>query len=142
MKVRGDFVTNSSSSSFVIAKKHLDEEQIEAIEDHFALAENIGMPIDHKWDFPWNIRQNDKYITGYASMDNFSMDAFLRLIDVNMDIVTWGSYEVDLECMNEIVEDNTFELEEYQVSDWRCALRKLDHSLSSESADDYDLEEV
>lgn len=41
MKVRVDFVTNSSSSSFVISKKHLDEEQILAIKQHISLGKKI-----------------------------------------------------------------------------------------------------
>lgn len=52
MKTRSDYVTNSSSSSFIISKKYLDEEQVEAIKNHRVLAERLGLD---NFDDPWDI---------------------------------------------------------------------------------------
>lgn len=43
MKIRKDFVTNSSSSSFIISKKYLTEEQLEAIRNHSKIGERLGL---------------------------------------------------------------------------------------------------
>lgn len=43
MKVRQDFVTNSSSSSFIISKKCLDEDQVEAIRKHGLLGQKLHL---------------------------------------------------------------------------------------------------
>lgn len=43
MKVRRGFVTNSSSSSFIIAKKYLTKNQILAIRNHKLLGEKLGI---------------------------------------------------------------------------------------------------
>lgn len=95
MKVRRDFVTNSSSSSFLISKKHLDEDQLKAIREHYELGKKMGM-VDLKWDSPWDIEENDNFITGYTFMDNFNMYDFLNKIDVNDKDIKWGEFRVNL----------------------------------------------
>jgi hypothetical protein len=92
MKIRYDFVTNSSSSSFLISKKYLDYDQIRAIRDHHRLGEKMGF-VESWLDYPWNIKENNDFIAGYTSMDNFDMESFLNKIEVNMRKVTWGEQE-------------------------------------------------
>lgn len=87
MKVRQDFVTNSSSSSFIISKKCLDEDQVEAIRKHGLLGQKLHL--DNCGE-TWDISENNSYITGYTSMDNFDMDEFLQIIDVDYRNVKWG----------------------------------------------------
>ena len=83
MKLRTGFVSNSSSSSFMIEKVNLTKEQIEAIRDHSDFArrhmyESIEWPGD-----AWTITEDDYCIKGSTSMDNFDMEIFLRLIGVD-----------------------------------------------------------
>ena len=118
MKVRKDFVTNSSSSSFIISKRCLDEDQIEAIREHYELGNKLGM-VDPKWDSPWRIEENDDYITGYTSMDNFDMGSFLEKIDVNGANVSWSEYPISLQEIN-----NDDETEENNDSEWRRLLHE------------------
>lgn len=113
MKVRRDFVTNSSSSSFLIAKKHLDSDQIEAIRHHHELGKKMGL-VTSSLDFPWYITENGKFITGSTDMDNFDMEEFLEKIDVNMDKVDWSEWEFDLSDEDE--EDTNDKM------DWRGLL--------------------
>ena len=93
MKVRRDFVTNSSSSSFLIAKKDLDVGQILAIKLHPWLGEKLGIPNS---ECSWCIEENNSYIAGFTSIDNFDMTEFLEKINVNMDKVVWSNYRIDL----------------------------------------------
>lgn len=92
MKVRHDFITNSSSSSFIINKRHLDGDQIEAIRRHGEIGAALGISYA---DEKWCIEENDMYIGGYTSMDNFDMREFLEKIDVNMRHV---KFDYEWEC--------------------------------------------
>lgn len=90
MKIRQGFVSNSSSSSFVIKKKYLTKEQIEKIKNHISEA---GKEKYDDYDFifdAWDITETLKKIKGYTYMDNFNMEEFLSEIDVRRKHIEWG----------------------------------------------------
>lgn len=86
MKVRSGFVSNSSSSSFVILKEHLDDYQIDFIKEHTRIGKMLGMD---NTDDGWYIYEHDDSITGDTNMDNFDMREYLEKIDVRTDKVSW-----------------------------------------------------
>lgn len=120
MKIRKDFVTNSSSSSFIIAKKNLDEEQMEAIRKHWQLAEKLGML---EYGDAWRISENDEFISGDTYMDNFDFADFFRVIDVNNNVITWGDYPFNIDDteINEFIENEV----EIEPINWRDILKEI-----------------
>lgn len=92
MKIRSGFVSNSSSSSFIISKKHLTKEQIWAIKNHGKVGKWFEVLIneederdddeylDQYCDDEWRIEEKEDTIEGYTVMDNFNMGWFLREI--------------------------------------------------------------
>lgn len=101
MKTRNGFVSNSSSSSFVICKYFLSEDQIIKIFNYYSIVEEYVKehPLPEKgyydykeipeYDFTyydstqWNIKESDTFIYGETSMDNFDFDQFLNFIGLN-----------------------------------------------------------
>lgn len=82
MKVRHGFVSNSSSSSFIIEKQHLTDSQIDKIKRHSELANEYH---EQYGEYAWNIQETEFLIKGDTSMAmaNFDMYSFLIKIGVN-----------------------------------------------------------
>jgi len=91
MKIRAGFVSNSSSSSFVIPKRELTYEQIEKIRNH---SEEAGKHSEY-YDFgsvedSWYISESEYYISGNCSMDNFDMHEFLvKYLKIDKELIKW-----------------------------------------------------
>ena len=85
MKIKIDFVTNSSSSSFVLIKKFLSEMQIILIKNHIEAGHLFYKEYPHL-DFGfadyWCVKELDDTIELTTSMDNFDMKFFLTIINV------------------------------------------------------------
>lgn len=90
MKINVDFVTNSSSASFVILKRNLTDVQIQMIHNHIEvgmiIAEDQG---DGIYNYPWNIHETPTEIKGNTSMDNFDMHWFLDAIGVDEEYIDY-----------------------------------------------------
>jgi hypothetical protein len=86
MKIRQGFVSNSSSSSFVVRKEYLIEEQLEAIRNHIEYAkENLPnmLNIEYTSEYDeWNVNETNEDINMFTIMDNFDMHYFLCEIGV------------------------------------------------------------
>jgi hypothetical protein len=94
MKVRAGFVSNSSSSSFVVRKEFLTPQQLFYIKEHHKMSSELydkGTLSDYCGDDErWGISEDEFVLTGSTSMDNFDMYAFMKHIGVDMDKVEWG----------------------------------------------------
>lgn len=78
MQIKGDFVTNSSSASFIIPLKELSERQIHMIHNHVKIAKKL--PFRFSWVDEWEITETKEYIEGYTLMDNFNMLKYLTVV--------------------------------------------------------------
>jgi hypothetical protein len=104
MKYRNGFVSNSSSSSFIIKKNKLTKRQIEQIKNYQEEAAIIGeyckLPQGHcgacgKFgyiDDHWQITETMTEIKGNTIMDNFNFDTYLKEIGVKDEDIAWGGW--------------------------------------------------
>lgn len=100
MKNRIGFISNSSSSSFIIRKENLTELQLIAIRDHISVATKMvknGLIKESELDYcdecgAWDIKETDDKIIMYTDMDNFNMKGFLELINVEEEHIELGDY--------------------------------------------------
>lgn len=89
MKIRDGFVSNSSSSSFIISLDNITGKQMRQIKNH--VAKMVKSHYDNSED-AWQITIDDNNIKGYSSMDNFDMNAYLDEIGVDPAVVEWEEY--------------------------------------------------
>lgn len=98
MKTRNGFVSNSSSSSFVIQKANLTPYQIDQIKDYEFYAEKMGLEY---WDDGyWTVTETEDTIGASTIMDNFDFFEFLEKIgvkeehiDKDSDPYDWSEWE-------------------------------------------------
>ena len=104
MKTRNGFVSNSSSSSFVVSKANLTELQEIMIRKHMEVCEFLGVFMGKtkihsigKWlpgseNDAWDITETEDKLHGITIMDNFDTMSFMQQIGVPMDLVEFESY--------------------------------------------------
>lgn len=80
MKTRNGFVSNSSSSSFVLSKATITPLQVALIKDHVNACKYVGMCCD-ECD-KWTISEDDHQLEAYCSMDNFDLKEFADRIGI------------------------------------------------------------
>lgn len=102
MKKRNGFVSNSSSSSFVVLKDAISDIQKDKIlncldwidtfiqeDKENGDVENIKERFEYYDSDPWRIIEHNDYIFGETSMDNFSMYDYFDYIKIDQKFVKW-----------------------------------------------------
>lgn len=117
MKVRRGFVSNSSSSSFVINKRFLSKQQLQKIRNYEEEGKQFGL-YKGSWDF-WCIEENRDWIIGNTSMDNFDMGIFFEKIDVPLNEVRWGD---GFERLPEEEESSNEDFSDEEGKTWCCCV--------------------
>jgi hypothetical protein len=83
MKLRNGFVSNSSSSSFVVSLNDITAIQKSQIENHIEEAKMLFGWQNTDWD-QWHINTKGNLLEGSTIMDNFDMREFLEKIGIDM----------------------------------------------------------
>ena len=94
MKLRKGFVSNSSSSSFVLSKELMSENQMDKIRNHIKVAQEM-FEQNHAYDFgyvedteAWEIDELPETMRISTWMNNFDMYEFIDAIKVPREAIS------------------------------------------------------
>ncbi len=83
MKIRSNFVSNSSSSSFIISLDDITAKQLEQIKNHIEVGKELGIEYIDKSD-EWDIEIKGNCVLGSTSMNNFDIEEFFRKNSISL----------------------------------------------------------
>lgn len=153
MKCRNGFVSNSSSSSYIIKKQGLTEDQLEKIRNHVDYYELLDGYQDCDWlqhkSDEWTIEETEEEIRCHTIIDNFDMANLLWAIgvpyeniteewDSNSSLNTWYKYKgnVPLEIRKQNVIDyitNTEFFKKYSKEEQEEFIKKFQSDIIEDS---------
>jgi hypothetical protein len=91
MKIRTGFVSNSSSSSFIIEKKDISLTQLKKIRNHVEAGRKLGIENADEMN-AWEIEETEDTITGKTCVDNYKIGELFDAIGITNSAVTWREY--------------------------------------------------
>ena len=98
MKIRTGFVSNSSSSSFVISLDKLSGSQLMRLmkyRSNTKFKDEFDDSIEYFFEDRWDMRLDHKSntVSGYTFMDNGDLTEYLKACNISLDIVDFDSSE-------------------------------------------------
>jgi hypothetical protein len=125
MKVRNGFVSNSSSTSFVISKKQLNKVQISMIINHKDVCKTLGYEWSDVID-EFNVIEKAEFIFGETMFRQIGMVEYLEeIVEIGKDYVHWISDWTPNISAHEILEKDV----KTNMKKRKEKLRKIDKNL-------------